>query len=494
MQTLINISSKQKLLVMLAVMLSMLLAALDQTIVSTALPIIVNDFDALEHLSWVITAYMLASTVTVPIYGKLSDTYGRKGFYLASILIFLFGSVLCGFSQNITQLIIFRAIQGIGGGALMTNSFAIIADLFSAKERAKWQGLMGGVFGLSSVFGPILGGFFADNMGWRWIFYINMPLGLLALAGVFILLPKIIPYGKEKSVDFLGAIYLAMGLIPLLLALSWGGQQYAWDSIVIILTISFSILSLIIFGIIEYVAKNPILPLSLFKKPIFSVTALLIFLNAMGMFGVLSYIPLFAQRVVGVSATNSGTVMFPMMFGMICASVVAGQIVSRTQKYKSVVGFGFAVVVIAMFFLSQMSDATTQLALIWRMILMGIGLGCSMPIFNIILQNSFPRSQIGVVTASSQLFRSIGGSVGVAMAGALFNSVMQQHQGEIAFAVSEMFFVGFIFMIVAFIISLFLPKVVIVEEEDNLVDVGIDIALEEGQFAAGHEPSLKKRK
>jgi predicted MFS family arabinose efflux permease len=316
----------------------------------------------------------------------------------------------------------------------------------------------------------------------------------LALIGVVFLLPRIIPYSKEKSVDFLGAIYLAMGLIPLLLALSWGGQQYAWDSTFILLTFAFSILSLFVFIIVEYFAKNPILPLDLFKKPIFPITILLIFLNAMGMFGVLSYIPLFAQQVMGISATNSGTIMFPMMFGMICASIVAGQIVSRTQKYKAVVSFGFLMVVVAMFFLSQMDNSTTQLALGWRMVIMGIGLGCSMPVFNILLQNSFPRSQIGVVTASSQLFRSIGGSVGVAMAGALFNSVIQEHHGEIALAVSEMFFLGFLFMVVAFVISLFLPKVVVIEDEEGLVDVGIDIALEEGQFAASHEPSFKKRK
>lgn len=491
MQTLVNISAKQKSLVMVAVMLSMLLAALDQTIVSTALPIIVREFDALEHLSWVITAYMLASTVVVPIYGKLSDIYGRKGFFLASIVIFLFGSALCGFSQSMTQLIIFRAIQGIGGGALMTNAFAIVADLFTAKERAKWQGLMGGVFGLSSVFGPILGVYFADNLGWRWVFYINMPFGLLALIGVIFLLPKIVPYVEDKSIDFLGAIYLAMGLIPFLLALSWGGQQYAWNSITLISIFVFSFLALTAFLFIERFAKNPILPLDLFKKPIFSVTILLIFLNAMGMFGVLSYIPLFAQQVVGVSATNSGTIMFPMMFGMILSSVVAGQIVSKTQKYKAVVSVGFAMVVVAMFFLSQMDNSTTQLSLSLRMVLMGVGLGASMPIFNIILQNSFPRAQIGVVTASSQLFRSIGGSVGVAMAGAVFNAVIQQHHGEIALAVSEMFYLGFFFMLVAFIITLFLPKISLHEEDETLAEIGIDIAVEEGQFAASHEPKVR---
>ncbi len=461
MYTLLNIPKQQKIWVMVAVMLAMFLSALDQTIVSTSLPIIVKDFDALEHLSWVITAYMLTSTITVPIYGKLSDMYGRKGFFLASIVIFLVGSMLCGTAQSMNQLIFFRALQGIGGGALMTNSFAIIADLFSAKERGKWQGLMGGVFGLSSIFGPILGGWFADNLSWRWNFYINLPLGILAFIGVLVLMPKIKSSIEDKKIDYLGAVYLAMGLTALLLALSWGGAQYAWNSIQIILLFGFAFLSLSFFVSMENLVKNPILPMDLFKKPVFSVTILLTFLNAMGMFGVLSYIPLFAQKVIGVSATNSGTIMFPMMFGMIAASVASGQIVAKTQRYKLVVGFGSLVVTLAMFFLSLMNASTTQFDLTWRMVLMGLGLGCSMPIFNIILQNSFDRSKIGVVTASTQLFRSVGGAVGVAMAGAIFNRILERDHGAIASAVGEMFFVSMFFMIFAFVISLFLPKVTV---------------------------------
>ncbi|MBU0981610.1 MFS transporter [Patescibacteria group bacterium] len=490
MNSLVHIPSKQKVLVMVAVILSMFLSALDQTIVSTALPTIVTEFNSLEHLSWVVTAYMLASTIAVPIYGKLSDMYGRKGFYLASIVIFLVGSALCGVAQNMTQLIIFRAIQGIGGGSLMTNSFAIIADLFTIKERARWQGLMGGVFGLSSVFGPILGGFFVDNLSWRWIFYINMPIGAMALLGVIFLLPRIVPSAKEKGMDFFGALYLAMGLIPLLLALSWGGQQYAWNSVEIILMFMFAAMALTFFVCVETLVKNPILPMELFKKRVFSLTIFLTFLNALGMFGVLSYIPLFAQKVVGVSATNSGTIMFPMMFGMIAASVISGQIVAKTQAYKVVVNISFIIIMIAMFFLSQMDANTDQMGLTWRMVIIGMGLGTSMPIFNIILQNTFSRSKIGVVTASAQLFRSVGGSVGVAMAGAVFNSVMTK-EADIASAIAEMFHLGFYFMIGAFVISLFLPKIHLKDQEDTLTDVGIDIALEEGQFAASHEPKMK---
>lgn len=493
METLVHMSGKQKAIVMMAVMMTMFLAALDQTIVSTALPIIVKEFNALEHLSWVFTAYMLSSTVTVPIYGKLSDLYGRKGFYLASILIFLTGSALCGLSQNMTQLIIFRAIQGIGGGAMMTSSFAIIADLFTPAERGKWQGLMGGVFGLSSVFGPLIGGWLADNLSWRWDFYVNMPLGVLALLGIIFLLPKIKSSVKDKSIDFFGALYLAMGLISLLLALVWGGTQYAWNSEEILLLFGLSFLSLSFFASVESLVKNPILPLNLFKNRVFSVSILLSFLTAMGVFGVISYIPLFAQKVIGITATDSGTILIPMMAGMIFASVVSGQIISRTKKYKFLAILGTLVVTLSMVWLSTMTAATTQGELMLRMVCTGLGMGLTVPIFNIAVQNAFDHSQIGVVTASTQLFRSIGGTVGIAIFGGILNSYMSAHPEDLAGAIAQVFHIGIFFMATAFVVSFFLKEIPLQTHEKQrgaLQEAGVELAVEEGSFSAKNEPVL----
>ena len=417
-----EITRSKKIIVMLGVMSAMLLAVLDQTIVVTAMPRIVQEFNSLEHLSWVFSAYLLASTVIVPISGKLSDIYTRKIFYIVSIFIFLIGSILSGLSQSMTQLIIFRAIQGIGGGALMANSFTIIGDLFPPAERGKWQGMLGGVFGLASVVGPILGGWLTDNASWRWTFFINMPVGVLALGLIFFLMPKITSSIKDKSIDYLGSVALTAGLVTLLLGFVWGGSQYAWDSAQIIGLFLVSIVSFVIFGIIEQKVKEPILPLSLFKNSIFSVSMLIVFLIGVGMFGAILYIPLFAQIVLGISATDSGTILTPLMLGLIVASVISGQIISRSGKYKWLTILGLAITSITLYLLSGMNSNTTKLELAFRTIFIGIGLGITMPVFTIVVQNAFDHSKLGVVTASTQLFRAIGGTVGVAIMGGILNN------------------------------------------------------------------------
>lgn len=417
---------------MIGVMLAMFLSALDQTIVATAMPRIVQDLQGLEHLSWVFTSYMLASTVVVPIYGKLSDIYGRKYFLLSAIVFFLIGSLLSGFSQNMFQLIVFRAIQGLGAGAIFANAFATIGDIFPPSERGKWMGLFGAVFGLSSVIGPSLGGFLTDNLSWRWNFFINIPIGILALLVIGILMPRIKPNLKDRSIDYLGALFLTLALVSLLLGFVWGGSQYAWDSAQIILTFAFSATMFLVFGHIEQRVKEPILPLDLFKNPIFSVSMIIIFLTGIGMFGSILYIPLFAQLVLGLSATNSGAILTPLMLGIVGGSIVTGQLVSRVGRYKWMAIGGLGITAVAFYLLSLMDAHTSQTSLIMKMIASGIGLGVSFPLFNIAVQNAFDHSRLGVVTASIQLFRSIGGTVGTAILGGVLNSALSKKLGDLS--------------------------------------------------------------
>ncbi|MDO8618808.1 MAG: MDR family MFS transporter [Candidatus Daviesbacteria bacterium] len=427
-----NIPKTQKIFVMLGVMLAMLLAALDQTIVATAMPKIVSELHGLEHLSWVFTSYLLASTVIVPIYGKLSDIYGRKYFILTAIVIFLIGSVLSGISQTMLQLIGARAIQGLGGGAIMANAFAIIGDLFPPAERGRWQGLFGGVFGLASILGPALGGYLTDYVSWRWNFFINIPIGILAILVVVFLMPKIVPDIKDRSIDFLGSITLTISLVSLLLGLVWGGSQYPWLSWETISLFALAFSSGSIFLAIETKVRQPILPLDLFKNPVFSVSMFVIFLSGFGMFGAILFIPVFAQLVLGISATHSGTIMTPMTLGIVFASIISGQVVSRTGRYKWIAVVGLGIVTIGIFLMSNMSTQITRWELIYRMVITGVGLGMTMPTFTLVVQNAFDHSKLGVATASTQLFRSIGGTVGTAILGGILNASLLDRFGHLS--------------------------------------------------------------
>lgn len=427
-----DLHPKRKQITMIGVILAMLLAALDQTIVGTALPKIVRDLGGANHLTWVVTAYMLASTVTVPIYGKLSDLYGRKWFFFSGIMLFLVGSVLCGLSHNMTELVVFRALQGIGGGAIMGNAFAIIADLFAPAERAKWQGVLGGIFGLASVIGPVVGGWLTDHVSWRAVFYVNIPLGIVALAFIGFLMPRVVSTIKDKVIDYWGAITIVTSLVSLLLALSWGGSQYAWGSNMIMGLFAIAAVSTAGFIWAETKAKEPIIPLSLFKNSIFTTSVIISFLTAAAMFGAVIYIPLFGQLVQGVSATDSGTILTPLMVGLIGASILAGQIIARTGRYRFVAIVGACLLVVSLLWLSQVKVHTSHLMLISQMVALGVSLGAIMPVFNIAVQNAFDRSKMGVVTASTQLFRSIGGTVGTAVLGALFNNALSANSAGLA--------------------------------------------------------------
>jgi EmrB/QacA subfamily drug resistance transporter len=392
----------------------------------------VRELGGADHLTWVVTAYMLASTVTVPIYGKLSDLYGRKWFFFSGILIFLGASILCGLSQNMFELVAFRALQGIGGGAIMGNAFAIIGDLFEPAERARWQGVLGGVFGLASVIGPALGGWLTDHASWRWVFYINLPLGVVALAFIGFLMPKVVSTIKDKVIDYWGAGLLVASLVPMLLALSWGGRQYAWNSAAVIGLLAFGAVSLLGFLWAEHKARQPILPLSLFKNSVFTTSVTITFLTGAAMFGAIVFIPLFGQLAQGVSATDSGTILTPLMVGLIGASVVSGQIIARTGKYRFLAMVGVALLTLSLLWLSRLTAGTTHTDLIIRMVVLGASLGLIMPVFNIAVQNAFDRTQLGVVTAATQLFRSVGGTVGTAVLGAVFNNSLARNAADLS--------------------------------------------------------------
>ncbi|HEY6736414.1 MAG TPA: MDR family MFS transporter [Candidatus Saccharimonadia bacterium] len=419
-----DLHPRRKKVTMIGVILAMLLAALDQTIVGTALPRIATEFGAADHLIWVVTAYMLASTVTVPIYGKLSDLFGRKWFFFWGIVIFLVASMLSGQAHNMPELIIFRALQGIGGGAIMGNAFAIIADLFEPAERARWQGALGGIFGLSSVIGPALGGWLTDHASWRWVFYVNLPVGLVALAVIAFLMPKVVPHTKSKIIDFWGAGALILTLVPLLSALSFGGRQYAWGSAIILSLFATAAAGLVLFLWAERRSPDPIIPLSLFRSDVFTISAVITFLTGAAMFGAIVYIPLFGQFVQGVSATDSGSILTPLMVGLIGASIVTGQVIARTGKYRWLVLAGTSLLTLSLLWLSTLGVGTSRWELVARMVALGLGLGAIMPVFNIVVQSAFDSSKIGVVTASMQLARSIGGTVGTAIFGAFFNNAL----------------------------------------------------------------------
>jgi EmrB/QacA subfamily drug resistance transporter len=423
----LDLSARDRRLVLIGTMLGLLVSATNQTVVTTALPRIVGELGGLNLFSWVFTSFMLTSTTVVPLSGKLSDMFGRKPFFLGGIVIMMVASAGGGTSQSIEQLIIWRGIQGIGAGMLMGNAFAIIGDMFPPAERGKYQGLFTGVFGVASVLGPTLGGTLTDAFSWRAVFYINIPFGLAAFAMLWKVYPVRARSGEKALIDYSGVALLIGSVVPLLLALSWAGDEYAWTSLEILSMLAFSAVCLVGFIWNESRAAEPIIPLTLFNSRFFAVATVLSFVSGMGLFGVINYMPMFVQGVLGTSAAQSGFVTSPMMLGMVVSSTLAGILATRTGRYRAFIISGSAMITGGMVLLTGLTTASSALAVVGSMVVIGIGIGLSMPIVNLVLQNSVSHNLLGVVSSSSQFFRQIGGTLGTAVFGTLVATNLQNN-------------------------------------------------------------------
>ncbi|MFQ5474142.1 MAG: MDR family MFS transporter, partial [Dehalococcoidia bacterium] len=411
-----HLPHRRKMVIMAAAMLAMFVSAVNQTLVTTAIPRIVADLEGFTYLSWIFTAYMLTATTSSPVWGKLSDRWGRKLFLIAGILIFIVTSSGAGLSQNIYQLIFWRGLQGFGGGMLMACGFTVIADLFTPRERGRYSGLLAGVFGVSSIIGPLLGGFLTDTLSWRWTFYANIPVALIALPILARALPTVRQPARGR-VDLMGASTLTVAVVPLLLAFVWAGSEYPWGSVQIVGLTAFSVAMTGAFIAVEFRAADPILPMHLFRNHTYTMTSVITVLQGFGMFGAITFVPFLAQGVIGLSATGSGTVTSPMMVSMVIASTMSGTIYSRGGAFKPLVVSGMLIIVSGLGALSMLGADTSQFTVIAFMLVMGFGMGFALPVLSVMVQNAVPAQYLGVVTSNTQFYRSIGGTISVAIMG-----------------------------------------------------------------------------
>jgi EmrB/QacA subfamily drug resistance transporter len=414
---------RQKLIILAGVLLGLLLSALDQTIVSTAMPAIIADLKGIEYVAWTTTAYLLASTTMIPIYGKLSDLYGRRIVLLSGITLFLLASMLCGTSQDIFQLIGYRVLQGLGAAALTSTAFAIPADLFSPADRPRYMGLIGAVFGLASILGPFLGGSLTDTLNWRWVFYVNLPVGIVAFLFIWRTMPTLAS-GVKAAIDWGGSVTLVLSVVPLLLALTLDKAFHPWDSALIIGLLVIAVVFGAVFLYIETQAESPIIKLSLFKDKIFSVTIVSSFLNGAAFFGAFLFLSLFLVNVAGVSATESGSSQIPLMLSFVVGSIVATQLVSKTGRYKPFILFGFAMMLIGFYSMTQLDVTSSTEDVVWRMLLLGIGLGPTIPLLNLAMQNAIPFAYMGTAVANRQFFQQLGQAVGAAVFGVILTTTL----------------------------------------------------------------------
>jgi EmrB/QacA subfamily drug resistance transporter len=410
------------MLSLVGILLSILLAALEQTVVGTALPRVVADLGGFEHYSWVFSAYLFASTAITPVAGKLSDLFGRKRLIAVGIIGFLVGSALCGAAATMLQLVLFRALQGLGAGVLTAAAFAAIGDLFPPAERGKYQGLVVGVFGLASLFGPTLGGYLTDTVGWRWVFWLNLPVGGVALAVLLATFPAHAAPKREHRIDYLGAVLVTGATLPLLLALVWAGTLFPWASPQILGLLALAAVLFGLFAWVERRASEPIMPPEVFQDRIIVVGLVVVTLAGVAMYGLIVYLPLFVQGVLGLSATEAGAVMTPLTLAVVVSNITSGQLIARTGRYRRIALGGLALLAVGVGLLTFMNAATSSATMLFNEIVAGLGLGFIFPVFTIALQNTAPHSRLGVVTSALQFCRSIGATLGVALMGSLLTS------------------------------------------------------------------------
>jgi EmrB/QacA subfamily drug resistance transporter len=457
------LGKRRTLIVFFGLMLGMLLAALDQTIVSTALPRIVRDLGGFQHYSWVFSAYMLGATVTVPLYGKLSDIYGRRPFFLLGIALFSAGSIISGLATSMEMLIAGRAIQGLGAGGLIPLAIAAIGDIIPPRQRGKWQGFLGAVFAAASVIGPATGGWLTDNASWRWCFFVNLPLAALALAVVWFGFVRR-PRREEHSIDYLGAVLLTGGAASGLLGAVWGGTEYPWGSAVIVGLFAMAAALLGAFVFQERRAKEPILPLDLFRERTFAAAAVAVFAIGAAMFATIIYVPLFVQGVLGDSASGSGAVLTPLMLGIITTSMVAGQLVSRTGHYRPVLVVGPPLLAFGFFLLAGLGVDSSRLEVTRDVVIVGLGIGLMMQTLTVAVQNSVSRRALGVATASTQFFRTVGAMAGVSVMGAIVTSRLGGNAvgatpAALSAALHPVFVIAIGLAAVVFVAVLFVPHI-----------------------------------